>query len=375
MSRSSALIEHFTTLDDPRTGNAIRHRFDDILIIALCAAVAGADGWTDTERFAHAKHDWLGQFLELPRGIPSHDTFARVFSLIDPDAFVGLFAQWTGAVAVATDQEVAKLDGKTLRRSYDRYDDRAALQMVSAWASESGLVLAQVPVEGGSNEIAALPRLLALLHLKGCIVTIDAAGCQHEIAEQIVAQEADYLLALKDNQKLLRQDVAEYFEQARREGFAGRSLSYHEQTDGGHGRVEVRRCWAFEDVGWLHKSKQWSSLRSFAVVESERHLGEERACERRYFISSLSGDAAHLLTVVRKHWGVENCVHWVLDVVFAEDQSRVRERTAATNLALLRRLALNMLRQNGVRDSVRGKRQRAGWDDGYLARLLGFQMR
>lgn len=371
----TTLAHHFDALEDPRTGNATLHRFHDILTIALCAAIAGADSWTAVARFARAKQRWLEGLLGLPSGVPSHDTFSRLFSLIDAQAFERLFADWTSSACTLTDGEVLALDGKVLRRSHDEQAGRSALTLVSAWASQNRMVLAQTPVEEDSNEITALPRLLDLLCSKGCIVTIDAAGTQTEIAGQIVEAGADYVLALKDNQRLLRQDVSEYFEQACAAGLRQSGAQYHQSVGGGHGRVEVRRCWAFDDVDWLHRSTEWAGLRSFAVVESERHIGERVSTQRRYFISSLPADAARLLSSVRVHWHVENRMHWVLDMAFSEDQSRVRDRQGAQNAALLRRIALNVLSADQAKDSLLGKRQRAGWDEQYLAKLVGFQMR
>lgn len=374
------LLDHFADLADPRSGNATRHRLSDILAIALCATLAGADGFADMERFGRSKRAWFEQWLDLPGGVPSHDTFNRVFAALSAERFAACFTAWTRSVAQVTDGEVVALDGKTLRRSAPA--NGRALQVVSAWATKNRLVLAQLPVAEHSNEISALPDVLALLDLRGCLVTIDAAGCQTEIAASIRQQHADYVLALKANQPTLHADVSSLFtriddESERELRRVVRPLLRHaRQTDGGHGRVEVRRCRVLDVVETgLVDAPEWSGLRSAAEVTSERHIGETVSVERRYYVSSLAADAERVLAAVRSHWGIENSQHWVLDMAFSEDRSCIRHRRAATNAATLRRLALNVLSQNSLRDSLRGKRQRAGWDEDYLARLIGLQVR
>lgn len=373
MADTLSLLACFDQLDDPRSGNATRHVLSDILTIAICAITAGAEAWTDVERFGEAKRAWFEGFLALPGGIPSHDTFGRVFAALDPEAFQRIFRQWTASVSEHIDGEVIALDGKTARASANAATGQPALHLVSAWAATNRLVLAQVPTDAHSNEITALPALLRLLYVHGCIVTIDAAGCQRAIAEQIRGQGGDYVLALKGNHPTLHQDVVNYFTEAPAAPLA--SLAYAEDTDGGHGRVEVRRCWASSDVAWLERASEWADLRTITMVEAERHIGEQITRMRRYYLSSLEADASRLLEVVRTHWEVENKVHWVLDVVYREDQSVVRSGHGAENLSTLRRLAMNVLRQDTTRDSLKGKRQRAGWDNDYLARLLHIQMR
>ena len=379
------LLDHFADLADPRSGNATRHRLTDILAIALCATLAGADGFADMERFGRSKQAWCRRWLDLPGGVPSHDTFNRVFAALDAEHFAACFAAWTRSVAAVSEGEVVALDGKVLRHSAS--GDGRALEMVSAWATQNRLVLAHVPVTEGSNEITALPAVLArsagraaLLDVRGCLVTIDAAGCQTEIAAAICGQGADYMLALKANQPSLHADVSSLFERLGDEAErdlrrAVRPLLEHtEHVDAGHGRVEVRRCQVLDVVETgLLDAGAWPHLRSVARLESERHIGEAVSVERRYYVSSLAVDAERVLSAVRSHWGIENSQHWVLDMAFSEDRNCVRHRCAATNLATVRRLALNVLSQSGLRDSMRG--QRAGWDEDYLARLLGLQMR
>lgn len=378
-----SLLEALGDLDDPRAGNA-RHQVSDILILAICAITAGATAWTEVERFGLAKQAWFERFLSLPHGIPSHDTFGRFFAALDPIAFRQAFERWTASVRRYTRGEVIALDGKTLRGSSSTSDGLHALHLVSAWATTNRLVLTHQPTETHSNEITALPALLRLLYLKGCVVTLDAMGTQTAIAEQIIDQGGAYVLALKSNHPTLHQDVVAYFSEIN----GGASLvkrrtsrqtypnvSYATDTDGGHGRVEVRRCWASSDIAWLDRAQQWAGLRSIVMVEAERHIGEAITQARRYYLSSLPAEAARLLAVVRKHWEVENKLHWVLDVVYHEDQSRVRSGNAAENLSILRRWTLNVLRQDPLRDSLKGKRQRAGWDNTYMAQLFDIQMR
>jgi predicted transposase YbfD/YdcC len=371
------IAEHFDHIEDPRRAQGQRHRLDHVLTIALCAVVANSDGWDDIAAFAHAYEPWLTERLGLTHGVPSADTIRRVVSAIEPEAFERGFARWVEGVATKTDGEVVAIDGKSLRRSYDKDDPKAMLHMVSAWANEQRLVLAQTAVDEKSNEITAIPALLSVLDVAGCVVTIDAMGTQTEIAAQVRAQNADYVLALKGNQETLHDDVRDYFETLNPAAVSGPSARYAETRDLGHGRGEVRRGWVSSDLDWLRQRADWAGLRSIAMVESERDVGGVVARQRRYFISSLpadtDGDAARLLGAVRGHWGIENGVHWVLDVVFREDESRVRRGHGGTNLSVLRRLGLNLLRraQTPRQMSLRMKRKLAGWDVSFLASVVG----
>jgi predicted transposase YbfD/YdcC len=376
-----SLTDAFADLPDPRVERTRWHALPEVLVIALCATLCGADGFNDIEEWARAKEAWLRERLELPHGIPSHDTFNRVFSRLDPDAFTSCFVRWVEALREPTEGQVVALDGKTLRHSFDRASGRGALHVVSAWASESRLVLGQVPVDEKSNEITALPALLRLLDVRGCIVTIDAMGCQREIAQQIQDQGGDYVLALKGNQPALYEDVKLFLDDAQERGFRG--VAYHTEVtkDWGHGRQEKRSCWVTNEVAWLrerHGAATWAGLASIGVVESRRRVGgpgSAESVERRYFISSLpvsdQQGAARFAAAVREHWGIENCVHWVLDLAFREDESRVRTDHAASNLTTLRHLALNLLRRDrSAKVGIKGKRLKAGWDERYLERLL-----
>ena len=371
------IADHFDHIEDPRRAQGHVHRLDHILTIALCAVVTGSDGWDDIAIFAQAWEPWLTERLGLEHGVPSADTFRRVVAAISPEAFERGFARWVEGVATKTDGEVVAIDGKSLRRSYDKDDPRAMLHMVSAWASGQRLVLAQQAVEAKSNEITAIPALLNVLDVRGCIVTIDAMGTQTEIAAQIQAQGADYVLALKGNQETLHDDIRDYFETLNPAAADGPFARYAETREVGHGRKEVRRIWASSDLAWLPQKRDWAGLRSVVMVESERDLGGEVTHQRRYFISSLPadtvGDAERLLGAVRDHWGIENSVHWVLDVVFREDESRVRRDHGGTNLSVLRRLGLNLLRRAATKrkTSLRQKRKLAGWSPAFLIEAVG----
>ena len=368
---------HFGGLPDPRVERTRQHRRIDILTIGLCAVLCGGEGWTDMATFGRAREGWRRTFLALPGGIPSHDTFGRVFAALDPDAFGAAFAAWVQAVAPQTAGQVVAIDGKTLRRSHDRANGRAALHLVSAWADASGLVLGQVAVEDKANEIVAIPALLQLLDIRGCTVTIDAMGCQAAIARQIVAQGGDYVLALKDNHPTLHDDVRAAFAEARATAFAGLAPRHHsaaKTVDKDHGRLEIRRAWVITDpalLAYLDEAGRWAGLSGIGLVEAERRLGDRRSVEVRHFLLSQPLDAATFAGVVRRHWGIENKLHWVLDVTCNEDASRVRAGHAARNLAALRHLALNLLRHDTTRKgSIATKRFTAALDQTYLATLL-----
>jgi predicted transposase YbfD/YdcC len=368
---TATITEHFASLKDPRIQLKIRHKLIDIIIITICAVICGADDWTEVVDYAKAKKDWLKKFLALPHGIPSHDTFGRVFSLLHPEEFEKCFVSWIHTVFKLTDAQTVAIDGKTLRRSYDRSSNKAAIHMVGAWAAKNGIALGQLKTEDKSNEITAIPELLKLLDLKGCIVTIDAMGCQKDIAQRIADQGADYVLALKGNQGTLHKDVELFFEDAQQCQFKDIAHDSYETTDGDHGRVEVRRYVTVSDLGWLEDQSKWKNLNLIGMVQSERHIGEKITHETRYFISSLPNDAKRFAEAVRDHWRIENQLHWVLDIAFREDDSRVRDRNAATNLAILRRFALTLCKQEKTaKVGIKVKRKRAGWNNDYLLTLL-----
>jgi len=348
-----------------------RHSLVDVLVLSLCAVICGADSFCAIETFGRARRKWLQTFLDLRHGIPTHDTLGRVFAALDPQALAEAFRKWALALARLTRGEVVAIDGKTLRRSFQEAGSSAFVHMVSAWAAGNGIVLGQVKTEEKSNEITAIPRLLELLNLKGCLVTIDAMGCQKQIVDGIQGADADYLLAVKDNQPTLHVEVSTIFEHCRRAPTAF-SVDFHETRETGHGRTEVRRCWTTDMVESLSQLDDWHGLRSLVMIESERTVAGQTSTECRHFISSrksLSAKAA--LEAARTHWGIENGLHWVLDVVFREDDCRVRAGYAAENFAVMRHLSLNLLKSlKDTKLSVKLRRMSAAWDEDFLLKVL-----
>lgn len=366
---------HFAALSDPRVERTKRHQLLDIIVIAICAVISGADNWVDIEAYGKAKETWLRRFLDLPNGIPSHDTFGRVFARLNPAEFERCFLNWVQSVFEVTGGQVIAVDGKTLRRSGDKTLGKGAIHIVSAWAVHNHLVLGQVKTDEKSNEITAIPELLALLDLAGCIVTIDAMGCQTKIAEQIVAQGGDYVLAVKENQGQLYGDLSDLFEHAQHDAFRYTPHTYTRTIDKDHGRLEIRQCWTVDDpthLAYLRRQNRWEGLQSLVMVQRERHIQGEISTETAYYITSLPNEAPTVLNATRAHWGVENSLHWVLDIAFREDDSRARQGHSAENLAVLRHIALNLLKQERTaKVGIKAKRLKAGWDDDYLIRVLG----
>jgi len=371
VEQKGVFLRCFGQLRDPRMDRQKKHSLLDIIAITVCAVIAGADGWVDVAEFGNAKEAWLRAFLKLPNGIPSHDTFGRFFSLLDPTAFQQAFQAWVRAIQ-QTVKGVVAIDGKTVRRSHDRAKGKDAIHLVSAWASENYLALGQVKVDDKSNEITAIPELLRLLELKGCLVTIDAMGCQRGIAHAIVDAGADYLLAVKGNQETLADDVEQEFKHAQAQGFAHMDHLYFETLEKGHGRIEKRQYWYTHDMEGLGTLERWPRLAGMVMCRATRTLNGKTSIEDRYFItSSTHNDVEKIAHGVRTHWSIENGLHWVLDVAFLEDQSRIRTQYAAENMATVRKIALNTIKKNTTRKaSARGKRKLAAWDDDFLKEIL-----
>jgi predicted transposase YbfD/YdcC len=364
MDAPSSVIEHFKNIDDPRIDRSKRHQLIDIIVIVIIGVICGAESWRAIEMVAEEKYDWLKTFLELPNGIPSHDTIARVFSRISARQFEICFSLWMKATATLTNGQVIAIDGKTLRRSFDKTSDKSAIHMVSAWATENGVVLGQVKVDAKSNEITAIPKLLEILELSGCIVTTDAMGCQKTIGAQIIDKGADYVFGLKGNQGNTLGAVEMHFDTTKSE------LETLTTTDGDHGRIETRnyKVVAANEVPEL---ADWPGCKSAVMVTSTREAKEKTTTESRYYISSLEPNAAILAKAIRGHWGIENSLHYVLDVTFREDQSRVRLGEAPENLAVIRHAAINLLKnEKSVKGSTPEKRLRCCMSNTYLGKVL-----
>ena len=366
---------HFSKLEDPRIDRQKLHPLMDIIVIAICAVICGAETWVDIENFGKARLEWFKKFLELPNGVPSHDTFGRVFGLLKAEAFEACFFDWVQAVNQVTRGQVIAIDGKEVRHSFDTFVGKKAIHLVSAWASENRIVLAQRKVDSKTNEITVIPELLDALEVAGCIVTLDAMGCQKEIARKIIERKADYILTVKDNQGHLHEDIAHLFGLYLKEPNPLQYVeAYAKTVDKDHGRIEIRECWtlavaphqdAIRNVG------DWERLTSLVCIRRERRLADRTQVEMQYYITSLAPNADRLLQAIRDHWGIENSVHWVLDVAFNEDRSRVRKDHAPENLAVIRRIALNLLRkEKSAKGGLQAKRLQCGWDENYFFKVL-----
>lgn len=369
---SDSFVTHFGNIDDPRRQAGKRYPLIELLFIAICAIVSGCDDWVAIERFGKAKVRWFKRYLPLKHGIPSHDTFGDFFGALDPDQFTQAFIDWMTSAEELSG--VIALDGKTIRRSYDKRLGKSAIHMVSAWSSLNRFVLGQVKVDDKSNEITALPQLIQLLAIKGCLVTIDAMGTQVEIAKSIVEKKGDYMLSVKLNQKHLHEDISYLFKHAKGANFNDDGFDQAQTVEKGHGRVEIRECQVITHPEWLQYLRgfsNWVKLQAVIKMTRTRKIGGKTSVETSYYICSQQIVATDALSVVRAHWGIENSLHWVLDVVFNEDSSRVRTANAQQNLALIRRIAINLLNNETTRkDSLKGKRQLAGWDETYLESVI-----
>jgi len=369
----SSFQDHFATLTDPRCPYApnSRHLLMDILIIAVCAVISGAEGWEDIEEYGKSQAAWFADLLDLPHGIPGHDTFRRVLSRLDPEELTRCFIAWTNALSKASGGDIVSIDGKTLRHSFDRASSTAAIHMVSAWASTNRLVLGQLKVEEKANEITAMPTLLHLLDVTGAVVTIDAMGCQKEMVKTMTERGADYVVALKDNHPTLYEAVTLFLNDARDTGFTDIAHDYHETVDGDHGRIATRRYWITSEIAWLGATASWTNLHSVGMVESRREIGDTVQSDTRYFLTSLPAQGVRFAQAVRQHWGIENSLHWVLDVSFEEDACRMRKDQGAQTFAVLRHIAFNLLRREPHhKRGIKARRKRAGWDRDYLVQVL-----
>jgi predicted transposase YbfD/YdcC len=369
-----AIEEHFGKVQDPRKDRTKDHKLIDIIAIAICAVICGAEGWVDIENFGNKKLPWLKTFLELPNGIPSHDTFGRVFSLMDAEQFQAAFYEWVQAVNKIMHGQIVNIDGKCVRGSQEKGLGKRGIYMVSAWAEENHLVLGQRKVDEKSNEITAIPELLKILALAGCIVTIDAMGTQTKIAQSIQEAGADYLLSVKENQGHLYEDLSMLFGVDHELNFKYASLEHAKTTSKGHGRIEVRECWSTSNPAYLkliRNHQYWAGLKSIVMVMSTRIIDGVETRQVRYYISSLPSNAQCILQVCRRHWAIENELHWVLDVALNEDHSRVRKDQAPENFAVLRHIALNLLKQEKTaKGGIHAKQLQAAWDQDYLLQVL-----
>lgn len=373
---AESLIDFLEALDDPRIDRTKRHELIDIIVIAICAVICGAKTWVDIEDFGHSKKDWFASFLNLSHGIPSHDTFRRLFMLLNPESFLEVFIKWVRSVTKDEELEQICIDGKTLRRSFSKGKSSSAIHMINAWSTGASLALGQLKSEGKKNEIKTVPKLLDKLDVKGAIVSTDAMNCQVKTAQKILEKEGDYLLALKGNQDYLSKRVRKEFDNLSKKGPKKVTVENYQEQSEGHGRAELRRCSVItkkDNKNWeVNPLEKWPSLNSLIQITSERtnKLTGEASSQTRYYISSSTDNASSLLKYVRSHWEVENKLHWVLDVVFKEDDSRSRSGYSPENFSMLRQFALNLIKLEPSKKSIRRKQNIAGWEESFLLQIL-----
>lgn len=366
----ASIIEHFSSLKDPRLERKKLHALMDIIMLVICGIISGAEGWEAIEEFGHEKLSWLRKFVPLKNGVPSHDCIAYVISRLSIKGFQECFMAWSRAASEQVGGQIINIDGKTVRGSRDRSNHRNPLHMISAWATDNRLVLGQEAVDEKSNEITAIPKLLALLELKGCLVTLDAMGCQREIAAQIVEQGGDYVLSLKGNQGALHEAVKDFFDTASIHNYAHLQYDFKEEIAKGHGRLEMRRYWITQHLDTLPSVEKWKGLASIGMVERTCWIGEKQTCERRYFVNSIAADAKRFSEAVREHWSIENHLHWRLDVLFHEDHNRIRKGNAPTIMAKIRHLCLGLFDLDSTTSNLAKKRRKASWNDRYRAKIV-----
>lgn len=369
LGETIVFLDHFQSLPDPRQRGKVIYPLDEVLLLCLLAVVAGAESFVEMARFGTKKRDLLRRFRPFADGTPSHDQLGDIFATLDAETFQQCFVAWVASLTAAP-AEVIAIDGKTLRRSYQETGKKAAIHMVSAFAARQRLVLGQVKVADKSTEIVAIPKLLDMLAIEGASVTIDAMGCQRDIAKKILDQKADYVLALKGNQGTLREDVEILVAEQKANGFQDATITQHQTVDGDHGRIETRTTTVLHDADWLRQRHAWPGLQSIVMVESVREIGAKTEVETRFFITSLVMSAAPLGPIIRSHWAVENCLHWVMDMIFRDDECRIRTDHAPANFTTLKHMALNLTRRAPGKDSLRVRRKLAPWDDDFLASLI-----
>ncbi len=362
-------LEHFQDLPDPRQQGKVVYPLDEVLLLSLLAVLAGAEAFTDIARFGEKKLELLQRFRPFRDGTPPHDRLGDIFATLDAEKFQQCFVAWVASITGAP-AEVIAIDGKTVRRSGQKKDSKAPIHMVSAFAARQRLVLGQVKVSEKSNEIVAIPKLLDMISIEGAIVTIDAMGCQRDIAKKIIEKKADYVLALKGNQGSLREDVELFVAEQKVSGFKDTTISQDETTDGDHGRIEVRKTTVIHDVTWLQERHNWPGMKSVVVVESTRELGDKIETETRFYITSLALMAVLVGPIIRSHWSIENSLHWVMDMIFRDDECRVRTDNAPANFTTMKHIAFNLIRRAPGKDSMRLRRKVAAWDDDFLASLI-----